>query len=172
MGTSGQQNQLAGPSDVCPGRLAIERQQDAGEDIGLDGAAPGTDRFSGTHHVRRLDVVADHLEREIGFDRGGDVEGAGMIERPAAMLALDAAQVIADLPFELEVGRLGEVVHQQDIFRRDGGVGLELEHPMAVAALLLEQGRRRVAQHPLDGIVPLVTIIWLWPIIGMRGPGP
>ena len=44
---------------------------------------------------RRVDVVADHLEREIGLHARAHVEIAVMEQRPAAMRALDAAQIDA-----------------------------------------------------------------------------
>ena len=54
-------------------------------------------------------------------------------QRPAAMVALDAAQIDGDFGLELGVDRLAEIMAQQHIFGRDGRVGLELEHPVAVA---------------------------------------
>ena len=71
--------------DVRPAGLAIQRQKYAGEDVRLDGAAALPDLFPRARHVRRIDIVADHLEREIGLYRGGDIEGAVVIQRPAAM---------------------------------------------------------------------------------------
>ena len=64
-------------------------------------AAVRQDRLAGADHVRRVDVVADHLQREIGLHRRRDVEGAAVIQRPAAVRALDAAQVEADLALQL-----------------------------------------------------------------------
>ena len=51
--------------------------------------------------MRRVDVVADHLQREIGLDAGADVERAVVEERPAAVVALDAAEIDGDLALEL-----------------------------------------------------------------------
>ncbi len=125
---------------IGPRRLAIEAEQDAGEDIGLDGAAARADRLAGACHVRRVDIVADHLEREIGFHRRGDIESALVIERPAAMRALDAAQIDADLLFQFQVRRLGQVMHQQDVFGRNGGIGLQLIDPVPIRPLLGQDG--------------------------------
>ena len=61
------------------------------------GAAAQADRLAGAAHVRRLRLVADHLEREIGFHRRAHVEVAVVEQRPAAMRALDAAQIDGDL---------------------------------------------------------------------------
>ena len=55
------------------------------------------DRLARARHVRRIDVVADHLQREIGLHAGAHVEGAVVEQRPAAMRALDAAQIDGDL---------------------------------------------------------------------------
>ena len=106
------------------------------------GAAARADRLAGAPHVRRVDVVADHLEREIGLHARAHVEVAVVEQRPAAMRALDAAQIDGDLGFERGIDRLGEIVPQQHVFGRDGGVGLELEHPMAVRPLADRAARR------------------------------
>ncbi len=50
------------------------------------------------------------------------------------MLALDAAQIDADLALQLQVGRLAKIMDEQHIFRRDGGVGFQLEDPVAILA--------------------------------------
>ena len=62
-----------------------------------------------------------------------------MEQRPAAVLALDAAQVDADLALQLQVFRLAQVVVEQHVFGRDGGVGLQLEHPVPVRPLQPQQ---------------------------------
>ena len=59
------------------------------------------------------------------------------------MRALDAAQIGGDATFERRIDRFAEIVAQQHIFRRDGGVGLELEQKMAVGVLPREQRLRR-----------------------------
>src|ERR1700742_4372484 len=100
--------------------------------------------------MRRLDIVADHLEREIGLHRRADVERAAVIERPAAMVGLDAAQIDADLALELEVRRLGEVMDEEHVFRRDRRVGFELEHPRAARPLTADQRRGRTAHAGLQ----------------------
>ena len=48
-------------------------------------AAMREDRLARPAHVRRLRVVADHLQREIGLHAGADVERAGVKQRPAAV---------------------------------------------------------------------------------------
>ena len=44
------------------GTCAEQRQQDAREDIASRGAAVRQDRLAGPRHVRRIRVVADHLQ--------------------------------------------------------------------------------------------------------------
>ena len=122
----------------------------AGEHVGALGAAAGEDRLAGAAHVIGVDGVADHLQREIGFHGRADVEIAVAEQRPAAMRALDAAQIDGDLGFERGIDRLAEIVPQQHVFGRDGGVGLELEQPMAVGALARQQRVRRRFDVPVE----------------------
>ena len=89
---------------AAPGNCAVEREQEAGEDIAPCRPAMGENRFARAAHVRRVGIVADHLEREIGLDAGADVERAGVNERPAAMVALDSPQIDGDQALELEIG--------------------------------------------------------------------
>ncbi len=128
----------------APGDDAEQRQHEAGEHVGARGAAARADRLARPRHVRRIDGIADHLEREIGLHARAHVEGAVMKQRPAAVLALDAAQIDGDLRLELGIDRLGQIVSQQHVFGRDRGVGLQLEHPVAVRAL---QGQQRAGRR-------------------------
>src|SRR5262249_34121285 len=91
----------------------------------------------------------DHLEGEVGLDAGAHVEIAGIEQRPAAMLTLDAPEIDRDLRLESGVDGLAEIVPQQDIFGGNGRVRLELEDPMTVLSLNGEEGARR----PLDGAI-------------------
>ena len=138
----------------APAQHAVESEQEAREDVDAGGAAAAADRLARAHHVRRIDGIADHLQREIGFDAGAHVERAVMHQRPAAMVALRAAQIVRDLGFEHAVDGLGEIVAQQDIFRRDGAVGFQLEHTVPIGLPVAEQrfGRRRDALLQRDGI--------------------
>ena len=118
------------------GNGAVEREQEAGEDIALRRAAMGEDRFARTGHVRRLGIVADHLQREIGLDAGAHVERAGVDERPAAVIALNAPKIDGDQALEFEIGLLAAEMPEQHVFGGDRRVGLEFETPMAVLVLL------------------------------------
>ena len=122
--------------DGAPGNEPKQRQHDAGEDVDALGAAAGANRFTRAPHVIGVDGITDHLEREVGLDRGADVDVGIAEQRPAAMIALDAAQIDRDLGFEHGVDRLPEVMTQQHVFGGNGRVSLELEHPMAVGTLL------------------------------------
>ena len=79
----------------APRHFAVEREQRAGEDVGARRAAAREDRLARAAHVRRVDRVADHLQREIGLHAGAHVELAFVEERPAAVRSLDAAEIDA-----------------------------------------------------------------------------
>ena len=126
-----------------PAHDAEERQQDAGEDVAVDGAAARQHRLAGAGHVRRVDAVADHLQREIGFHAGAHVEGAVMKQRPAAMRALDAAQIDArSCASSAASTGSPQIVPQQHVFGRDGGSRPRARTP---------NGRRRAAGRAWRG---------------------
>src|SRR5262245_43099501 len=89
--------------------------------------------------MRDIRAVADHLERTVRLDARAHVKVAVMIKRPAAMLALDAAQIVGNLPLERRVSRSAAIVPKQDVFGGNCRVGFEFEHPMPVALLAVEQ---------------------------------
>ncbi len=128
-----------------PRNEAEQRQHQPREHIGRRRAAAEADRLARAHHVRGIDGIADHLEREIGFHARAHVEGAVLEQRPAAVVVvgLDAPQVDRDLALELGGDGLAEIVPQQHVFGWNGGVGLELEHPMPIGTLQREQRVRR-----------------------------
>src|SRR5205807_941433 len=117
--------------------------------------------------------IADHLEREIRFHRPAPVEGAVAKQRPAAMRALNAAQIGGNATFERRIDLFAEIMAQQHIFRRDGGVRLKLEQKMAVGVLLRQQrlrsgidmgieiGHRTVMAESLaESLAPSSTAYW------------
>ena len=138
----------------APAQHAVESEQEPREDVDAGRAAAAADRLARTRHVRRVDGITDHLQREIGFDAGAHVERAVLHQGPAAMVALRAAQIVGDLGFEGAVDGLGEIVAQQDIFRRYRAVGFQLEHPVPVGLPVTKQrfGRRRDALLQRDGV--------------------
>ena len=73
-----------------------------------------------------------------------------MIERPAAVRALDAAQIDPDLALQLQVRRLAEIMDEQDVFRRDGGVRLEFEAPVTVLGLGRGERARRLGDARIE----------------------
>ena len=107
----------------------------------LDRSAPpcGEDRAAGALHVRGFGRIADHLQREIRLDARADVQRAVGEQRPAAVIALDTAQIARDLLFEFEIGRFAEVMHEQHVFGGNRGVGFEFVEPVAVGVLRGEQ---------------------------------
>ena len=126
---------------------------DAGEDVARLRPPCREHRLARADHVRRVGRIADHLERVIGLDRRADVELTVVIERPAVMFArLAAAQIGRDPGFERCVDRLAEIVAQQDIFRRDRRVGLQLEDPVPIRLLARGQGIGGFADCRVEGI--------------------
>ena len=67
------------------------------------------------------------------------------------MGALHPAQVIGDLAFQYGVDGFAEVVAKQHIFRRDGAVGFQFEHPMSVRLPEAEKCARRCGDAGLQG---------------------
>src|SRR3712207_2354105 len=55
------------------------------------------------------------------------------------MLALDAAQIGGELALQLQIVRLAAEMAEQHVFGWDGGVGLQLEAPMAVVPPLVQE---------------------------------
>ena len=119
----------------APWNESEQRQHDARKHVGACGAAAGAHGVARAAHVIGVDGIADHLQREIGFYGRADVEIAVGKQRPAAMGALDAAQIDGDFCFERGIDRLAEIVPQQHVFGRNGGVRFEFEQPMAVRSL-------------------------------------
>jgi hypothetical protein len=58
------------------------------------------------------------------------------------MIALIPTQIDGDLGFERGIDRLGQIVPQQDIFRRNSRVRFELKNPVSVGPLQREQRTR------------------------------
>jgi len=74
------------------------------------------------HAAPRARLDPAHAQRIIAITDDGD----------NAVIALRAAQVVRDLGFERTVDGLGEIMPQQDIFRRNGAVGFQLEHEVSI----------------------------------------
>ena len=92
-----------------------------------------------------------------------------MKQGPAAVVALDAAQIDADLALQREVIGFAQVVTQEDVFGRNGRVGFEFEHPVPIGALALEQGlggqidravypQDRVGDHQCGGVIHAASL--------------
>jgi len=128
----------------APRHDAVKRQQRARKDIAAHRATAREDGLAGAPHVLRVGRVADHFQREIRLHAGADVEIAVMEKRPAAMCALDAAQIGGNLCLKLRVDGLAEIVPEQHIFGWNRGIGFEFEDPVPIPALPVQQrfGRR------------------------------
>ncbi len=68
------------------------------------------------------------------------------------MLALDAAQIDPEPGLERRVDAV-EIVLEQDVLGRNGGVGLQIEDPVAVRLLARRQGRLRAGDRVDQGLV-------------------
>ena len=139
----------------APRNNAVECQQAAREDIAALGAAAQAHRVARAAHVFSLRRIADHLERKIGLHRRAHVEGAVAKQRPAAMRALNAAQIGGNAGLQRGIDRFAEIMAQQHVFGRDRRVRFQLEHPMAVGLAIAEQrlGGRGDALVQRGGIV-------------------
>ena len=126
-----------------PGDDAEQGQHQAGEDIAGARSASGDQGLPCPDHMRGVRIVADHLQGEIGLHRAAHIEVPSVEERPAPVVGLDAAQINADLALQLRRVGLAQIGAKENIFRRDSGVGLQLEQPMAVSFLARDQGLGR-----------------------------
>ena len=127
------------------------RERDAREHIALLGAAVRPHPLAGLLHVRRVFIVARELEREISLDRGAEVAGAAFVQGPAAVDPLTSAQIYRKALLSRAVYGAHEVV-QEKIFRGDGGIGLEVEAPVAVVCLPAQHGLRGTRERLLHGL--------------------
>ncbi len=131
-----------------PGHLAEEGELDAGEDVAPLRPAEREDGLAGAAHMGGVGRIADRLQGEIGLHARREIGLAVVKERPAAVLALDLAQIDADLGLEPRVDAV-EIVLEQHVFGGNGRIRLELIDEMPIPALGAEQG----AARPFDGVV-------------------
>ncbi len=73
-----------------------------------------------------------------------------MEQRPAAVVGLLAAQIIADLGFDLGRWRFADLITKEDIFRRDRRVGLKFENEVPIVALNIDQRLGAGAHRRVD----------------------
>ncbi len=121
-----------------PWDCSEQSQLGAGEHVAALRTPGGQDGGARAPHVRCLRIVTDRFQRKIRFCACRQVERPVVKQRPAAMRALDGAQVVADPALQLYVDPIEEML-QQHVLGRDGRVGFQLEHPMAIGALALQQ---------------------------------
>ena len=65
-----------------------------------------------------------------------------MKESPAPVRPLDALEIGGDFPLKLLVDGLAAEMAKQHVFRRNRHIRLELEYPVSVALLALQQRMR------------------------------
>jgi hypothetical protein len=97
---------------AVPVVLAEERQQDLGEDVGLDRPAHLADALAGRHHRRVVHAHAGQLHREVGLDRRREVGRPGLEEVEAAVGLLPPAQVADHLGLALAVDPVDQVAEE------------------------------------------------------------
>src|ERR1700751_565046 len=102
--------------------------------------------------MRRTRVVTYHLERKVSLDAGAQIETAFVKQWPAAVSALDAAQISSNEAFQLQIRALAAKVAKQHVFRRNGRVGFELEAPMSVRLLMRREGFGRSRNVAFESI--------------------
>ena len=147
-----QQDELDGHRRHDAPRPGAEQGElDAGEDVDRRRPARRMDCRPRARHVRRVDIVADHLERIIGLHARRGIERAAVEQRPAAMRALDTAEIDADLRLDHRVARLAQIMFQQHEFGGNRRVGLEFEHPVTVALLRPRQRGGGAVGAGIDG---------------------
>ncbi len=122
----------------APWQLPEQAKSNARKDVAALGTTGSPDRPARLLHMRRVDIIADQLEREIGFHTGADIHIAIMEQRPATALLLPITQIIADQALDFRL-RLTEEMAQKNVFRGNGGIGLELENPVPVITLEINQ---------------------------------
>src|SRR3546814_8927044 len=106
------------------------------------------ERFSGALHMRGVGIGADELQRVIGFHARADIEVAAVEQGPAAMAALNAAQIDSELALNLDIDLVEEML-EQDVLGRNDSVRFQFEHPMPVRLL----ARFEIAPRFLDHII-------------------
>ena len=124
---------------AAPGNEAEQCQRRAGEHVGAGGTTGAEDHAARAPHMRCVDIIPGQFQREIRLDRRAQVEGTVVEQRPAAVLALDLAQIRHDLGLQLLVD-LVEVMHQHDVFGGDRRIGLKGKDPVTILLLPLDQG--------------------------------
>jgi len=151
----------------APRYLAVKREQIARKHIAVGGAALRQDPVARTHHVRRIDQVADHLKREIGLYAGAHIRCPGVVQRPASVCRLNATEIARHFCFEGGIDRLAAIMPHQHIFGGNGGVGLKFEDEMAVwplqRAKRLCGGGDRILQPEFDVVRGRLRKEGLWP---------
>ena len=138
--------------DGAPGHLPEQRQGDAGENVDPGRPPQAENEQAGPDHMRRIGRIAGQLESEIGLDRSAEIGEAPLVERPAAVGQLPAAQVTGQPLAQVGGQRAAQEALQQDVFRRDGGIRLQVEDPVA---FLMLQGEETV-QGAVDSFIELI----------------
>lgn len=100
--------------------------------------------------MRRLGIVAEQFEGEVGLDGAAEIAGAAGEEAPATIALLNPAKVVAN---ERQCGLilLAEDELQEYVFGFENAVALELAHPVALGLLKLQEGILGAVDGPGNG---------------------
>ena len=97
--------------DGAPRHLFEQGERDAGEHVGMGGAAMGQNGVARAHHMGVFRAVSGELQRVIRLDAGAHVEIAVVKQRPAMVaVGLDPAQIGGELGFAVGFGFAEEMI--------------------------------------------------------------
>ena len=108
----------------------------------------------GPGHMRRLGIVTDQLQDEIGLGRRADIGATAWISTPSAVRELLGPQIVGR-PLHLLLAGATQKVQQKNILALEDGVSLELRTPMTVRLLQIQQALPR----SLDGLANLLQAV-------------
>src|SRR5689334_1435808 len=106
--------------------------------------------------MRRVWRIARELESKINLDGAADLVAAAVVERPTPILRLSRAQVAGHFRLQ-NIVEFVHVMHHEDVFRRNRAIGLQLEAPVTVFMLMLDQSVRRALNDALQRIEELTS---------------
>ncbi len=101
-------------------------------------ATLATNDLPSLHHVRRIGVVTDQLQDEVGLDRCAHIGASARIACPTALWKLLGSQVVCRLP-HLLLASSAQEVQQQNVLALENGVAFELGAPVPVGLLQTQQ---------------------------------
>ena len=99
--------------------------------------------------MRRFRIIPHQFKSKISLHRSGEVIGPAGIHIPAAIGLLDRAEIIRD-QHEIGIIFLPQDEFQQDIFRFENRVALQLRTPISIGVPHADKGVFRARQRRFD----------------------